>query len=194
MDQRIFYGDLEPIDIANRLVSEFNQGNLKTQIVGKKNNLSVQISTSRMSRSGGPTALSINIRQVPDGVMIQVGEQEWLGTAASMGQSALATILNPANLLWRLDDIAQDISNFQLTDRVWKSVENAIKQTGASTLLSDKLSRLTCEYCLSANEVGSANCVACGAPLGEVHPISCPKCGWVNKKSDENCSKCGSRL
>ena len=194
MDQKIYYGNLEPIDIANRLVSEFNQGNLKTQIVGKNTNLSVQISTSRMSRSGGPTALTINIRQVPDGVMIQVGEQEWLGTAASMGQSALATLLNPANLLWRLDDIAQDISNLQLTDRVWKSVENAIKQTGASTLLSEKLSRLTCEYCLTANEVGSASCVACGAPLGEVHPISCPKCGWVNKKSNDKCSKCGFRL
>ena len=194
MDQRIYYGNLEPIDIANRLMSEFNQGNLKTQIVGKENNLSVQISTSRMSRSGGPTALTINIHQVPDGVMIQVGEQEWLGTAASMGQSALAPILNPANLLWRLDDIAQDISNLQLTDRVWKSVENAIKQTGASTLLSEKLSRLTCEYCLTANEIGSANCIACGAPLGEVHPISCPNCGWVNKKSDKKCSNCGFRL
>jgi hypothetical protein len=194
MDQKNFYGNIEPIDVANRLVSEFNQGNLKTQILGKKNNISIQISTTRMSRSGGPTALSINIRQVPDGVMIQLGEQEWLGTAASMGQSALATLLNPANLLWRLDDIAQDISNLQLTDRVWKAVENAIKQTGASTMLSEKLSRLTCEYCLSANEVGSANCIACGAPLGEIHPISCPNCGWVNKKSDKKCSKCEFRL
>ena len=122
MDQRIFYGNIKPLDIANRLVSEFNQGNLRTQIVGQEKNLSVQISTSLSSRSGGPTALTINIREVPDGIMVQIGQQEWLGTAASIGQSAIATLLNPANLLWRLDDIAQDISNLQLTDRVWKTV------------------------------------------------------------------------
>ncbi|MFC2028489.1 zinc-ribbon domain-containing protein [Chloroflexota bacterium] len=147
-----------------------------------------------MSRSGGPTALTINIRQVPDGVMIQVGEQEWLGTAASMGQSALATLLNPINLLGRLDDIAQDISNLQLPERVWDSIENAVKQSGASTLLSDKLSRLTCDYCLTANEIGESSCIACGAPLGDMHPISCPNCGWVNSKTDKKCSKCGNKL
>ena len=194
MDQRIFYGNLRPLDIANRLVSEFNQGNLRTQIVGKENNLSVQISTAQTSKSGGPTAVTINIRQVPDGVMIQVGEQQWFGMAASMGQSAIATLLNPANLLWRLDDIAQDVSNLQLPDRIWKTVESVVKQSGASSLLSDKLSRLTCDYCLTANEIGTSNCIACGAPLGDMHPISCTNCGWVNKKTDIVCSKCWKNL
>ena len=194
MDQRIFYGNIEPIDIANRLISEFNQGNLRTQILGKKDNLAVQISSTRMARSGGQTALTINIQQVPDGVMIQVGQQHWLGVAASLGQSAIATLLNPLNLLGRLDDIAQDISNLQLTERVWLSIENSIKQSGASTLLSERLSRLSCEYCLTANEIGTSNCIACGAPLGEIHPNSCINCGWVNKKSDKVCSKCGHKL
>ena len=83
MEQQIFHGNISPIDIANQLISEFNQGNLRTQLIGNNDNLTVQISTRQMRRSGGQTALSINIKQITDGVMIQLGQQQWMGVAAS---------------------------------------------------------------------------------------------------------------
>jgi RNA polymerase subunit RPABC4/transcription elongation factor Spt4 len=194
MEQRIFHGNITPVDIANQLISEFNQGNLRTQIIGKNDNLTVQISTKQMSRSGGQTALSINIQKVTDGVMIQLGQQQWLGVAASLGQSAIATLINPLNLLGRLDDIAQDIENLQITEKVWQTINRAVTLAGASTKLSDKLSRLTCEYCHTANELGNSNCIACGAPLGDSHPTTCTKCGWVVKKDEKFCPNCGQQL
>jgi hypothetical protein len=194
MEQHIFHGNITPIDIANRLVAEFNQGNLRTQIVGKSDNLTVQISTTQMSRSGGQTALAINIQKITDGVMIQVGQQQWLGVAASLGQTAIFALMNPLNLIGRLDDIAQDIENLQMTEKVWQTINKAVAQAGASTTLSDKLTRLTCEYCSTANELGNSNCIACGAPLGDSHPTTCKNCGWVVKKDEKICSNCGQQL
>lgn len=194
MEQRIFHGDITPVDIANQLISEFNQGNLRTQLIGNNNNLTVQIATKQSARSGGQTAISININKLDDGVMIQLGQQQWLGVAASLGQSAIATLINPLNLLGRLDDIAQDIENLQITDKVWATIKRVVAQAGASTKLSDKLSRLKCEYCHTGNELGISSCIACGAPLGELHPTTCLKCGWVLSKNEKSCPNCGQQI
>jgi len=194
MEQHIFHGNITPIDIANQLVSEFNQGNLRTQILGENENLTVQISTNQLSRSGGQTALSINIQKITDGVMIQVGQQQWLGVAASLGQTAIFTLLNPMNLLGRLDDIAQDIESLQITEKVWQTINKAVSLAGAGTKLTDKLTRVSCDYCSTANEVGNSNCIACGAPLGDEHPASCSNCGWVVKKDEIFCPNCGRQL
>jgi len=194
MEQRIFHGNITPIDIANQLISEFNQGNLRTQLIGTDDNLIVQISTKQMSRSGGQTALSINIKQITDGVMIQLGQQQWLGVAASLGQTAIATLINPLNLLGRLDDIAQDIENLQITDKVWQTIIRTLEQTGASTKLSQKLSRLDCDYCHTGNELGNSSCIACGAPLGDSHPTTCLNCGWVVNQNDLICPNCKQML
>ena len=194
MEQRIYYGNIRPIDIANQLVSEFNSGNLQTQLIGKKDDLTVQISTKQLAKSGGQTALSVNIKQIVDGVMIQLGQQQWLGVAASLGQSAIATLINPLNLLGRLDDIAQDIVNLQITDKVWHTIDRVIAQAGASTKLSEKLSILLCEYCHTGNELGVSSCIACGAPLGASHPTTCSKCGWVINKNEKVCPNCNEPI
>ena len=69
--------------------------------------------------SGGHTALTINIQKVEDGIMMELGQQAWLGVAASLGQTAISALRNPLSLLGRLDDIAQDIENMQLSENVW---------------------------------------------------------------------------
>ena len=106
---------------------------------GESNNLTVQIASSQWARSGGKTALTVNIQQIEDGVMVQVGEQQWLGVAASLGQTAIATLINPLNLLGRLDDIAQDVSNLQLTEKIWQIVAKVVNASGASLQLSERL-------------------------------------------------------
>ena len=192
MDRRVFHGDVTPTDVAQALMAEFNQGNLQTQLLGSSDNLTLQIASAQWARSGGKTALTVNMQKHEDGVMVQVGEQQWLGVAASLGQTAIAALLNPFNLLGRLDDVAQDVSNLQLTEKVWQVVGAVMRAKGAGQELSKRLSRLTCEYCGAANPVGEPSCVACGAPLGKVQPNTCKKCGFVLKGEERFCPNCGA--
>jgi hypothetical protein len=191
MDQRIFHGNLNPADLAQSLLAEFNRGNLRAQIVGQTDNLSVQISTRAGAPSGGQTALTVTLQKAPDGVLIQLGQQEWFGTAASLGRTTMATLMNPWNLLNRLDDIAQDVENIQLSERVWQVIDQAGRAIGTGYQLSERLSRLTCEYCGTANKVGEAACIACGAPLGKLQPGTCPSCGFVIEPHEAKCPNCG---
>jgi hypothetical protein len=194
METKIFHGDIKPRDFANALVGEFNRGNLKVQQAGKRNEIVVQIATRQMRRSGGNTALTVTLEKVSDGVSVQVGKQSWLGVAASLGHTALLALRNPFHVLGRLDDLAQDIESLQISERVWEVIENEAYAAGASFELSERLRRLVCEFCETANPVGEPSCVACGAPLGGVQPRTCLNCGFVVKSHESNCPNCGKRL
>jgi hypothetical protein len=191
MDKRIFHGSITPSDVARALEAEFNQGNTQTHLLGESNNLTVQIASTQWSHAGGKTALTVNLQKVEDGLMVELGQQQWLGVAASLGQTAIATLINPLNLLGRLDDIAQDVSNLQMNDKVWEVISRVAGEAGASQQLSERLSRITCEYCGAANPVGEATCLACGAPLGKEQPRTCSKCGFVLLHDEKFCPNCG---
>ncbi len=193
MNQRIYHGNLEPVDLANALIGYFNRGNLRVQRIGDNSKLVVQVATLDRPFSGGQTAISVILQSVEDGVSVQIGEQAWLGVAASLGASAISVLRNPLNLLDRLDDIAQDIESLQLSEEVWKVLDNTARSLGATQQLSDRLRRVTCEYCGTANPVGGPRCLACGAPLGSAQPITCKKCGFVILHNEENCPNCGTK-
>lgn len=194
MDTRIFHGDISPTDIARRIVANFNSGNLRAQQFGSGEKIVVQITTRERPMSGGQTALSVSMEQVKDGVAIQIGKQSWIGVAASLGQTALSAWRNPWNLLSRLDDVAQDIENLQLSDRVWEVIESAARAAGASFELSERLRRMVCEYCRTANPVGEPSCLACGAPLGMIQPVTCLNCGFVVRTNESICPNCKKPL
>ena len=190
MERKIYHGKISPVDIAEALLGEFNRGNLRAQTLGRSDKMVVQVGTRPGAESGGQTAMTVSIQKMEDGVIVEVGQQAWLGVAASLGMSALSALRNPFSLLGRLDDIAQDIENLQINDRIWNVIGKAVQTAGVSTELSDKLKRLTCEYCHAANPVGEASCVACGAPLGRVQPQTCKQCGYVVRAGDKTCPNC----
>jgi hypothetical protein len=194
MDERIYHGSLTPENIASALTAQYNRGNLRTQLYGRDNHLVVQIATREYRQSGGQTALTVDIEQVQDGVMVKVGEQDWLGVAASLGWSAIATFLKPLNILGRLDDIAQDVSSLQMKDQAWRVIDSAARSTGASQELSRRFKRMVCEYCETANPVGQPRCLACGAPMGNSQPTTCSKCGFIVSRSEKYCPNCKSKL
>jgi hypothetical protein len=194
MEPRIYHGNITSADFARALVAKFNYGNLHAQQLGSGDKVIVQITTSQMARSGGNTALSVILQSVEDGVAVTIGSQAWLGVAASLGQTAMAALHNPFNLLGRLDDLAQDIESLQLSDQVWETVESIAHQAAASTELSQRLRRMLCEYCLTANPVGEPACIACGAPLGEVQPHTCLNCGFVVTNNEKICPNCKKPL
>ncbi len=193
-EKRTYHGPITPDDLTEALIAAFHQGNLRASKVGHGDNLVVQIASSAMPASGGRTALSINLTSVTDGVMVQIGEQEWLAIAASLGKTALSTLLNPINLIGRLDDIAQDIASLQLKEQILETIDRTANSLRASHLLSEKLRRLTCPYCLAANPVGEPSCIACGAPLRPSQPVACPRCGFIAEAGMSHCPECGATL
>lgn len=190
MDRRIFHGEIEASDLGRALVAQFNRGNLRAQKFSGQGKIIVQIATRERPFSGGTTALTIYLEQVEDGVAVQVGEQAWLGIAASIGTTILSVWRNPFNLIHRLDDIAQDVENIQISEQIWTVIENYARMRGATFELSERFRRMTCAYCETANPVGEARCLACGAPLGEVQPDTCPNCGFIIKLGETVCPNC----
>lgn len=190
MDRKIFHGNFTPDDLASILLIHFNHGNLEVHKIGSKDRVAVQIRSTSHAQSGGQTAIGVTLQQFDDGVVVSVGEQHWLGIAASLGFSALAAIKNPFNLLHRLDDIAQDLEYLQLTEDIWRVLGSNAKTIGSGYQLSERLKRISCEYCQTANPVGAPSCDACGAPLGNSQPSICKNCGYVLAQSDLNCPNC----
>jgi RNase P subunit RPR2 len=194
MEPKIYHGDITPSQVAQVLTARFNRGNLRALQYGQGQEVIVQIGTRPGAGSGGQTALTVTLQQVADGISVQMGKQSWFGVAASLGTTALATIRNPFGLLGRLDDLAQDIESMQLTEEVFGTVEVIARAAGASFELSERLRRMVCEYCNTANPVGEASCIACGAPLGSVQPTTCPRCGFVVKTNETVCPNCKAPL
>lgn len=194
MDRKVFHGDITPAEVAQALLAEFNRGNLRAQTLGNGDKMIVQISTRPGAASGGDTAMTVSIQKFEDGVVAEIGQQAWFGVAASLGTTALSALRNPFALLGRLDDLAQDIENLTLSDRVWQVIASSAQSRGASKKLSERLRRMECEYCGTANPVGEPSCIACGAPLGKVQPGTCPNCGFVVKTGEKQCPNCGNNL
>ncbi len=194
MEQRIFHGDFSTDDLAACLLVHFNRGNLAVDHYQTDDTTIVQIRTRENRSSGGDTALTFTFQKVTDGVSVQAGQQAWFGLAASLGISALTAMRNPLNLLHRLDDIAQDLESMQLTDEAWKVLNANAKAMGSGYELSARLHRVACEYCLTANPVGAASCMACGAPLGNAQPATCKNCGYVILSSETICPNCRKAL
>jgi hypothetical protein len=190
MDQRIYHGSFRNTDLANIIIAHFNQGSMQVQEVGEGDIIAVQIATSPNATSGGKTALSISLQNVEDGVVVQIGQQAWLGVAADLGFSTLVALRNPLSLINRLDDIAQDIENLQLSDEVWQIIDLSARSLGSGFELSDRLRKYVCEYCQTPNPPGQSLCIACGAPLGNIQPHTCPNCGYVLTTNESICPNC----
>jgi len=194
VDTRFYHGTIKPSDIARDLVAYFNRGAFRVQLIGQDPKIAVQIATQQIRQSGGQTALTVTIHKVEEGVSIQVGEQAWLGVAASLGLTALSALKNPLSLLGRIDDIAQDIESLKLAEDVWQVIERSSRQHGVSTALSDRLNRYVCPYCNTPNPPGENLCIACGAPLGDIQPQTCLNCGFIVRNFERECPNCRARL
>jgi len=194
MKEKIYHGEIEPQTFARALIAEFNDENIRAQQFNTDEGIIVQIATRANRRSGGKTTLTVSFTQVEDGLSVRVGNQSVFGVAASLGRTALSAVRSPFNLLWRLDDLAQDIESLQLDERVWDVIANVAEAADVSLELSERLRRVICDYCETPNPVGEASCVACGAPLGNVQPTTCPHCGFVVRNNEIHCPRCAKPL
>lgn len=189
--QKIYHGVITPSDVSRSLFAAFNRGNYRAQQIGSGEKIVVQIGTRPNAASGGQTAITVSIQSHEDGILVQMGRQNWLGLAASLGKTALFALRNPLNLLHRIDDLAQDIESIQLIDQIWRVIDQTAQSLNSTQELSERFRRLVCEYCNTANPVGEPRCIACGAPLGNLQPKTCRYCGFILKSGERKCPNCG---
>ncbi|MBC7251373.1 MAG: zinc ribbon domain-containing protein [Anaerolineae bacterium] len=93
-----------------------------------------------------------------------------------------------------LDDIARNVSKLNLPQEVWKVVEEYMRSVGAGLGMAPGKMLVTCRYCGVGNPVGQGQCSACGAPLADVQPITCPRCGQLLPRHTRFCTRCGTRI
>jgi hypothetical protein len=190
MDQKIYHGKIFPQDFSSALFAHFHHGNLRVQQIGEGEKIILQIASTNNPASGGQTAIGVSLQKVEDGVIVQLGKQTWGSVAASLGVSALSAFRNPLSLLHRIDDIAQDIENLQIRDRIWDIIEITANNLGAGIEFSERLRKYICQYCDAPNPPGEPHCIACGAPLGDIQPIICKNCGYILFKDEKHCPNC----
>jgi hypothetical protein len=194
MNTKIYHGNLTAENLARAICTRFDDNNLRAKYSKSGDQYIVQINSRNTAMSGGKTSIGLTIQQLEEGVAVKLGKQDWLGIAASLGVSALSLRMNPLNLLGRLDDIAQDIENLSLDDRLMEVIDEVASTMGASQQLSERIRRTACAYCNTANPVGEPRCIACGAPLGDSQPRTCGRCGFVAAPEDTACTNCGANL
>lgn len=194
LQQRTYHGPVEPEDLARALIADLDGLGLESQTLGDPDHLVVQFGIRDQPRPGGRTSLTVHLIEFEDGVMVRLGEQQWLGVAASLGTTALMALKNPFSLIGRIDDVAQDIQSLGLRERVWSVIEDAARGLGASLELSETLRRASCAYCATANPVGAPSCLACGAPMGKAQPVTCAKCGYAVPARASECPQCATRV
>jgi hypothetical protein len=168
MKTKTYHGKLDAEEMAITLANFFNRGGLSAQSSVKGEAAFVQISSRAGHGSGGRTSLGVSLRENDGHLEATVGDQSLMELAGSLGASAFLFWLNPLNLVGRLDDIAADIENLTLEDKVWNLLDRMAANGGASERLARQ--RMVCPYCNTANKLGEGRCIACGAPLGDVVP------------------------
>ena len=193
MSKKIFHGNFTPDDLASLIHLHFDRSDLEVRKLGSLDQIVVQIRTRTTDQPGGTTAIGITFQSFEDGVIISVGKQDWAGIAASLGYSALAALRNPFSLLGRLDDIAQDIAYLSLEEEIWRVLESNVRIKGNKYDLSDRLRRMTCAYCDTANSIDTPHCMACGAPMGDNQPKTCKNCGYILIRGETVCPNCKKR-
>jgi hypothetical protein len=194
MDQKTYHGDIDPQELADVLVSHFDQGDLMAQKAGRPNRVVVQISSAHRHWDDPHTSLAVTIAKAEDGVTVTVGEQQMLGVAADLVKTGIAALVNPLSLVMELDDIARNVSKLNLPQEVWKVIEEYMRSVGAGLGMAPEKLLVTCHYCGVGNPVGVGQCSACGAPLADLQPITCPKCGQLLAHDQKFCTRCGTRI
>ena len=90
MTTRVFHGQITPHELATALTSEFDRGDYQASQQGDADTAVVQIFTPQHRASGGNTSLNVSIKKHEDGVLVDMGDQEYLGVLASLGSTAFS--------------------------------------------------------------------------------------------------------
>jgi len=194
VEQRAYHGKIDPEDMARTLVMRFSHGETRAQWMrGEAGRAVVQIKSQRIESNDPNTAVTVHIAPIETGVTVAVSEQKWLSVAADLAKTGLLTWLNPFSLIRELDDVARNVRWLTLRREIWKAVDEYCQSRGSGRGAAPLLKNVICTYCGTPNPLGeSTTCTGCRAPLGEVQPLVCSSCGFLNGADARVCANCGT--
>lgn len=206
MEQRIYRGSIDPVDMAQHLVEHWDQGDTVAQALEGDEGIIVQVG----QRTGGffsdepHQALTLALEPVSDGLRVTLGEQQWYKAGGQIMVGGLIGFL-PFFFTWPLNGGRNEPVDPQLAASVWESVERYAQQNGAANMAARPLPRqpaaatgqttrlpsLSCPSCGTENPDGAERCRECGTFL---QARDCPQCGVSNPATANFCMRCGTSL
>jgi hypothetical protein len=173
MDQRLYYGNINPHALANYLVGTFQQPPLyyqahsgRAQKIMQGERIYVQIMRPSDWGGSGHRAIGVHILSIAGGVSVEMGASDWLdvdGTGIAFG--LLGALFFPPLLLFPL---LQGLSNSSFSHEVWNAVDTYCMQISGGQSHGPHTPQpqgFYCTYCGAFNHPGSPHCHSCQAPF-----------------------------
>ena len=169
MDQRIYYGNIDPNALADYLVGVFNpqpvyyrhHGTMAQKVV-QGERIYVQIMRAGDWGFHEHKALGLHIAKIAGGVSVNMGVSDWLDLDDSGLMGMLLGVLFFPPLL--LIPLVQGLAHSSFPQDVWGIIDNYCLANGSSQ--GTRAPRgFYCPYCGSLNHPEAAHCHACGAPF-----------------------------
>jgi hypothetical protein len=139
MEQRIYRGDIDPEQLADYLVSQFDpQENLQAQRIGQGRSLIVQIGRGDVPeelRDAVTVAIAEASDEAGDGIAVTLGQQQWLTPqratyAAVIGLvSILVTPFALFALVWPL---SQAVGTQTMVGNIWSAIDQYVVMQGGA--------------------------------------------------------------
>lgn len=170
MEQRIYYGNINPNALADYLVGIYHQPpfyyqqHTRAQKIMQGERIFVQIMRSSDWSGGGHRAIGVHILSIAGGVSVEMGASDWLDLdETGLAGMLLGALFFPPLLLFPL---LQGLSNSGFSHEVWNVIDGYCTQaSGAQSHKSHAPQGFYCTYCGAFNHPGSPRCHSCHAPF-----------------------------
>ena len=170
MDQRIYYGNINPNALADYLVGVFHQPPLyhqshhtMAQKITQGERIYVQI--MRPGDASGHRAIGVHILRIADGgVSVEMGASDWmdLDDTGLAGMLIGALFFPPLLLL----PLLQGLSGSNFSHDIWNAIDTYCMQaSSAQGQRSHAPQGFYCTYCGAFNHPGSPGCYSCHTPF-----------------------------
>ncbi len=137
MQQRVYHGTVSPDQLADYLVQLYDpQKNMQAQRIGEGDSLIVQIAMSDVpeNKRGALTVAIVRAMDAESGVMITMGEQQWLtpqNMAYGAMMAAISVLVTPWALFGLIWPVSQILETRMLPNDVWNTIETFMIGQGA---------------------------------------------------------------
>lgn len=167
MDQRIYYGNIEPQALADYLTGVFNQPpyyshhQTMAQKIVQGERIYVQIMHTSDWSGSGHRALGIHIDRFVGGVTVNMGASDWLDlNDTGLAGMLLGILFFPPLLLFPL---IQGLSQSTFSQDVWAAIDAYCLQ--AAPRPGGAPRGFYCSYCGAFNHPQATSCHGCHAPF-----------------------------
>ena len=175
MEQRIYYGTINPNALADYLVGTFQQPPLyyqahsgRAQKIMQGERIYVQIMRPSDWGRSGHRAIGVHILRIAGGVSVEMGASDWLDVdETGLAFGLLGALFFPPLLLFPL---IQGLSNSGFSHEVWNVVDTYCMQFSGGQSRPNAPQGFYCTYCGAFNHPGSSHCHSCHAPFNFAPP------------------------